>query len=299
MTVNIPTFYVMQYSSNVALLLQQSGSKLRGKVSEASYKGKQASPVDQIGSVEMQKVTTRFEPRTRTDAPTDRRWVYPVDYDLAQMIDSFDKLRTINDLTSPYAQNAAMAAGRAMDTEIINAFFGTAKTGETGGTSTTFPTSTNQVGVATGGANSKLNVAKLKEARKMLKKAHVDFDRDEIYVGITAEDDAALLDEIQIISSEFNGGEKPVLKDGKIMGFLGFQFVHCELIESKSTGTNKVRLPVWVKSGMHLGIWWDPAPTVAQRVDLKGDPWQVALNKSFGATRIEEAKVLEIESYRA
>lgn len=299
MTVNIPTFYVMEFSSNVALLLQQTGSKLRGTTQEQNHVGKQASPVDQIGSVEMQRVTTRFEPRTRTDAPTDRRWVFPVDYDLSQMVDSFDKLRTINDLQSPYAQNAAYAAGRALDGEIIKAFFGDAKTGEQGATTTSFPTTTNQVAVATGGANSKLNAAKLKLARKLLQKNFVDFDREEVYVGITAEDDSALLDEIQMISSDFAGTDRPVLKDGKISQFLGMRFVHCELLETKSTGTNKVRLPVYVKSGMHLGIWWDAAPTVAQRNDIKGDPWQLALNKSFGATRIEEKKVLEIESYRA
>ena len=77
MSVNIPTHYVQQYSTNIALLLQQQGSKLRDSVSVGSYVGKQSSPVDQIGKVEMQTVTSRFAPMNRVDAPTDRRWVIP------------------------------------------------------------------------------------------------------------------------------------------------------------------------------------------------------------------------------
>ena len=97
MSVNTPTHYVQQYSTNVNLLLQQKGSKLRGAVTMGSYVGKQASPVDQIGSITAQRVTSRFAPMGRVDAPTDRRWVFPIDFDLPQLIDHFDKLRLITD----------------------------------------------------------------------------------------------------------------------------------------------------------------------------------------------------------
>ena len=93
----IPTFQVEQFSTNVNLLLQQKGSKLAGAVTRGSHVGKQASPVDQIGAVEARKVINRFAPMGRVDAPTDRRWVFPVDYDLPQLIDSVDKLRLLTD----------------------------------------------------------------------------------------------------------------------------------------------------------------------------------------------------------
>lgn len=122
MSVNIPTHYVQQYSTNISLLLQQRGSKLRGTVLTGSHVGKAASPVDQIGKVEMQPVTTRFAQMGRVDAPTDRRWVYPSDFDLPQLIDTFDKLRTITDPSSAYVQNAVMAAGRQFDKLLCSAF---------------------------------------------------------------------------------------------------------------------------------------------------------------------------------
>lgn len=297
MSVNLPTFYVQQYSTNIQLLLQQKGSKLRAAVTSASYVGKQASPVDQIGKIEMQTVTSRFAPMGRVDASTDRRWVYPSDFDLPQLIDSFDKLRLIVDPESSYAQNAVMAAGRKIDSVICAAFTGTAKTGETGATSTSF-TAGNEVDVAVGGSNSKLNVAKLREAKKLMMANFIDFDMEQAFVGITAADHDAMLGEIQAVSADFNGG-MPVLKDGKIMSFMGFDFIHCELIETALAGSNEVTLPVWVKSGMHLGIWGDIAGSVSKRNDLQGEPWQLYTTLTCGATRIEENKVYAIESYRA
>lgn len=297
MSINIPTHFVQEYSTNVALLLQQKGSKLRNTVMSGSHVGKAATPVDQIGAIEMQTPSGRYAPMGRVDAPTDRRWVYPADRHLPQLIDSFDKLRLITDPSSSYVQNAVYAAGREMDKFIIDAFLGTAKTGESGGTSTPF-TAANEVDVATGGANSKLNVAKIKAVKELMMANEIDFDMEQAYIGITAADHASLLNEIQVISSDFNGG-MPVLQNGKITNFLGFTFVHTELIETRLAGTNEVTLPVWVKSGMHLGIWGDMQHSVSTRHDLQGEPWQLYTTLTAGATRLEENKVYAIESYRA
>jgi len=297
MSVNLPTHFVQQYSTNIALLLQQKGSKLRNAVMTGAHVGKQASPVDQFGSVEMQPVTGRFNPMSRVDAATDRRWIFPSDFDLPQQIDEFDKLRLITDPSSAYVQNAVMAAGRQFDKLIAAAFIGTAKTGEAGGTSTIF-TAANEVDVATGGANSKLNVAKIKAVKELMMSKHIDFDTEEAYIGITAADHASLLNEIQVISSDFNGG-MPVLQSGMISSFLGFRFIHCEQLETSLAGTNEVTLPVWVKSGMYLGLWNDIQNSVSQRNDLQGEPWQIYTKMTAGATRLEENKVFAIESYRA
>lgn len=296
MSINLPTHYVQEYATNVSLLLQQKGSKLRDTVTTGSHVGKAASPVDQIGKVEMQAVTSRFSPMGRVDAPTDRRWVYPSDFDLPQLIDSFDKLRLINDPTSSYSTNAMMAAGRKVDTVILSAVLGTAKTGEAGGTSTSF-TSGNEVGVSIGGSNSKLNVAKLREARRLMMSKFVDLEAEMPVIAITAYDHDALLGEIQVVSKDYNGGT-PVLKDGKITEFMGFRFVHCELVETVCAGSSKVTLPIWVKSGMYLGMWDDVSASVSQRNDLQGEPWQLYTKMTVGATRLEEDRVFSIVSYR-
>lgn len=289
MSINIPTHYAQQFATNVELLLQQKGSKLRQHVMSGSYIGEQASPVDQIGSVAMQAVTGRFEPMGRVDASTDRRWILPQDFDLPQLIDSFDKLRLLTDPESVYVQNAVFAAGRQIDDVIIDAFFGTAKTGKTGSTSTAH---SNTVAVNHGASsNVGLTVAKLRQARKLLKAAQVDIDLDPVTVIVTAAQEDNLLAEAQVISLDYN--EKPVLVDGKLNRFLGMNFVHCERLDTD--GSTYRRVPVFAKSGMHLGIWNDITTDISQRKDLKGLPFQSYVYLTVGATRIEENKVVEIK----
>ena len=293
MSVNFPTHYVQSFSTNVQLLLQQKGSKLREYVTTGNYVGKQASPVDQIGAIAAQRRTSRFQPMGRVDAPTDRRWIFPVDYDLPQLVDSIDKLRMVTDPESSLVQNALFAMGRAMDDEIISAFFATAKTGELAATDTAFGTA-QFVSVNTGGAASGLNVAKLREARKILMANEVDLDAEMPVCVITSNEHDDLLGEIQVVSKDFNSG--PVLVDGKITSFMGFKFVHCERL---TTGTDdqsgtSTGIPVFVKGAMHLGVWEDVKTSISKRNDLQGEPWQAYVTGTFGATRIEEKKIVRI-----
>lgn len=301
MSLNIPTHYVQQYSTNLQLLLQQKGSKLRDTVMTGPHVGKQASPVDQVGAVAAQRVVGRFQPMGRVDAPTDRRWVFPVDYDLPQLIDQFDKLRLLTDPQSTYATNGVYAMGRAMDDEIITAYFADAKTGENGGTTTAFGTalttaSGRNVSVGVGGAASGLNVAKLREGKKSLMAAEVDIDNDPLICVVTATQHDNLLNEVQVISGDFGWKDAPVLKEGKIERFLGINFKHCERLTTgtdDAAGTSR-QVPLYAKSGMYLGIWGDIQSDISQRKDLQGLPWQLYDVGTFGGTRLEEAKVRRI-----
>lgn len=298
MSVNIPSIFAQQFSTNIQLLLQTKGSKLRDAVTTGSHVGEQASPVDQVGSINATRVTTRFSNMPRTDATVDRRWVYPVDYDVNQLIDSFDKLRLVTDPTSAYVTNATYALGRAIDAELISAFFGTAKTGKTGSTSTSFLTG-NVVPVNTGGTDSGMNVPKLRFAKKLLMANEVDLDNDPIYCAITAKEADELLNEIQVISSDFNGADRPVLMDGKVTRFLGINFIHCEPLATLGAGTDdqsgsSTQIPMWAKSGMYLGMWADMAIDVSQRKDIQSLPFQAYAKMTVGATRLEEKKIVKI-----
>lgn len=298
MSANYPQLYAEEFSTNVNLLLQTKGSKLRPLLMPGTHVGNQASPVDQVGSVEAQQVTSRFAPMNRIDAPVDRRWVFPQDWDLPQMVDSFDKLRLISDPESVYVTNALYGLGRRFDDAILTSMFGTASTGVNGATSTVFKTA-NVVSVDTGGVASSLNVAKLRAGRKLLMSYEVDLDNDPIYCAITSAESDALLNEIQVVSSDFNGGgAKPVLQDGIINRFLGINFIHCERVHLQAgtddqNGTSNP-VPMWAKSGMHFGVWSDITTDVSQRKDVQGLPWQIYAKATFGATRLEEKKIIKI-----
>jgi hypothetical protein len=164
-------FFTTQFSTNIELLLQQRGSKLRGKVREGAHVGKMASPINQVGAITAKAPAGRFAPMGRQDADLFRRWVFPQPFELPQLIDQFDELETIVDPKSAFAENAGYAMGRAWDDAIIAAFFATAQLGQDAGglTSETFSTTNFQVASTFGSsAASGLTVAKIIEAKRIL-----------------------------------------------------------------------------------------------------------------------------------
>lgn len=284
MSFEVSTAFVQDYRSTVQLLLQQRGSKLRGAVTTGTYTGKAAKVVEQIGQVAAQRRTTRHADTPLISTPHDARWVTPKDYEWADLIDDVDKLRMIIDPTSPYALNGALALGRAMDDEIITAFFGTALTGEDGDTSTSFDSGQQIVSGSTG-----LTIAKLRAAKKLFLENEVDLDMDSLYLAFTADQHDDLLSETQAISLDYN--TKPVLVDGRITSFMGFNFINIERLGVD--GASARRCPAWAKSGVHLGLWDDVKTSIDKRAD-KSNSTQVYVKGTFGATRIEEGKVVEI-----
>ena len=290
----VTTHFVQQFTTNVALLSQQRMSRFRMATTVGSYTGKQGVPVDQFAPTVAQKRTTRYPALTPIDTQTDRRWVFPSDYDWNDLIDGIDRLRMLIDPQSSYVQNGSSAMNRAMDDEIIAAFFGTAKTGADGSTSTTFPAA-QQVSASEGAAAATgMNVEKLKAGLQLLLAAEAwdPAGGDPIYCAITAKQNRNLMDEVQVINADYNSNEQAVVNDGFIQKWGKVNFIHSERLPLN--GSSQTRCPLWVKEGMHLGLWQDVSSAIDQRVDLAGRPYQVYLYGTFGGTRIEEKKVTEL-----
>jgi hypothetical protein len=305
MSDQITTAFVQQYSTNVAMLLQQRGSKLREAVVTFPLLGKAASVLEQFGYVTPVRNMSRHSDTPLISTPQDRRWAYPEDWDWADLIDDQDKLRMLIDPTSPYVQAGAFAMGRAIDDESIAGFFGSNNTGQVGniptGLLSAYNSGSQVVPVTVGSANpTGLNISKLRAAKKMLMAAEVDIDNEQLFVAITAEQHDNLLNETQAISLDYN--TKPVLVDGKISSFMGFNFIHSERIPG-GAGFNKALnpaltgytegatylLPFWARSGVALGVWNDVKAQIDRRPD-KRNSWQVYVTGTFGGTRLEEKR---------
>ena len=71
MSFEVTTAFVQQYKTNVQMLLQQRGSKLRQAVMSDSYTGKAGKAVEQIGPVTAQKRTTRHSDTPLISTPHD------------------------------------------------------------------------------------------------------------------------------------------------------------------------------------------------------------------------------------
>lgn len=287
----ITTASVQQYRANVELLLQQKESRLRNAVTVGSYVGKAASVVEQFGEATAVKRTSRHSDTPLLSLSQDKRWVFPSDYEWASLIDNQDRLRAIIELTSPYAMAGAAAMNRVMDDVILAAIFGTNYTGENGTTSETFGTvgsGTYDVGVNTGGTASSLNVAKLQGAIRILMTANKGELMEPVYGAISSYEHDALLKEVQVHNKDYGG--TAVLVDGKVKRFMGIDFI----ITERLTITSGNRLiPIWLKSGMHLGMWDGVTAKISERND-KGHATQVYLAMTLGATRTQLGKQVRV-----
>lgn len=285
--------FTTQFSTNLELLLQQMGSLLRGKIREGFHVGKMASPINQIGAITSQAPAGRFAPLQRVDANLVRRWVFPQERELPQLVDQFDEYQTVVDPKSMYAQNTAMAFGRDWDDAIIAAFFGTAQTGQDAANLTGETASTTTYGVSDtfgSSASTGLTVAKIIEARRIMRHYHVDVDTDPLSLLIGSKQESDLLQQVQVVSTEF--ADRPILTNGKLTQFLGFDIVVSERL---SPGTASLRqCYAWAKSGMYLGMWKDMEVQMDRRIDLSSQPWQIYAKHMYGATRTQLGKVIQI-----
>lgn len=289
----ITTASVQQYKANVELLLQQKDSLLRNWVTSGAYVGKAAAIVEQFGSATAQLKVSRHEDTPLLDLAQDKRWVFPSDYEWASLIDTEDQLRAIIDLTSPYAMAGAAAMKRAIDDVILAAFFGTAYTGENGTTTESFGTlgsGTYDVGVNVGGTASSLNVAKLQSSIQKLIAANKGDLMEAVYGAIGSYEHDALLKEIQVVNKDYNGGAA-VLENGRVKRALGVDFA---VTERLSIVSGNRLIPLWLKSGMHLGMWQDITAKIGERAD-KGYANQVYLAMTLGATRTQLGKQIRIQ----
>lgn len=285
MSFEVTTAFVQQYTTNVQLLLQQRGSKLRDYCTMGSYTGEGAKAVEQIGAVTAQARTSRHGDTPLISTPHDARWVYPTDFEWADLVDDQDKLRMLIDPTSPYAQNGAYALGRSLDDIIITAALGSAKTGKTGSTTTAFATATQSIAV--GGTG--LTVAKLRQAKRILMTNEVDIANDPLYMAVTAVQIDNLLGTTEVTSADFNSVK--ALVNGDVDTFMGFKFVNIERLGLDGSGDR--RCFAWAKSGLHVGMWNDINTKITERAD-KSYATQVYVKGTFGATRTDEKKVVEI-----
>ena len=281
MSTQISTAFVNQFSANVTMLSQQMGSLLRNTVDTESVNGEKAF-FDQIGSAAAAVRTTRHSDTPLMETPHQRRMVTLQDYEYADLIDDQDKIRMLSDPTSVYAKAAAAGIGRAMDDTIIAAFNASASTGKAGTTSTALPAGNI---IAHGSAG--LTIAKLVSAKKKLDEGSVDPSINR-YIVVSPEQIEDLLNTTAVQSADFNTVRS--LATGTLDSFVGFKFIVSNRL--KDDGTSR-QCYAWAEDGMKMAIGKEPSAQITQRAD-KSYATQVYYCASFGATRMEEAKVIQI-----
>lgn len=287
---SVPEHHVSMYTANVRATLAKRGGLLTGLVTRGSYTGEKVQLVNFIGPVEFIERNTPYSDTKLTELEHTQRWLTGREFDAAILIDRLDMLKMIYDPTSPYVERMREAAARKMDEIIVNKFFADAKAGKDAGTTVTFPAADTVVNGST-----RFTVAKLRSARKLFKKRHVDLRSMRPHIAVTAEQIDDLLGEVAVGSNDYNS-VKPLV-DGEVNQFMGFTFVPYEDYNGRGLPkTGNVRtLPAWVQDGMHLGVWDDLTITINNRAD-KNNIKQLHATFTADATRLEEGKVIAIEA---
>ena len=281
MSNQITTAFVQQFSANITTLSQQQGSILRGAVRQESVTGEKAF-FDQVGSTAAVKRTSRHGDTPLVETPHSRRMVTMDSYEWSDLIDDADKVAMLADPTNVYAQSASFAIGRAMDDAIIEAATGTAKTGKSGGTSTTLPSGQQ---IAAGSAD--LTIAKLIQTRKIFSQNSVD-PSIPLNIVVGPEQIESLLNTTQVTSSDFNTVR--ALVSGQVDTFMGMTF-HISNRLAKS-GNNRTCF-AFASDGITMAVGKDVMARIDERAD-KSYSTQVYYCATFGATRMEEEKVVQI-----
>lgn len=296
----IETHFTDQYKGNLKHLLQNAGGAYRPLMTETRCAGEQSVVVNQFGSVEMTEVTERFASMGRTEPTRQRVWLEPKIYDLPLPVDRFDQLKTeMIDIKSNLTEAGVKAVMRKIDDIARDAFFADILVGQKGASTESFDTTNHRVDAAIGaGADTGLNVEKIIRAKRILKENENYMKGDKVCLAIHPKQEEDLLNQTKVISTDyFESNGRPVFNsDGELQQFLGVNIVCTTKVPSNSS----YRLnPMWVQSGMAMGLWQDMEVKVHERPDLQGIPWQVYLTIMMNVTRTEAGRVVQIESTEA
>jgi hypothetical protein len=300
----IPTWRIQEFRAEVMHRLQEQGGRLRNTVSfKGGYSGIQAAAVNYLGTTEATPITDRKGPSPSMELNHERRWIDPIGREWGHLDDRFDRFFTGISATGEYTQAGIKAMQRAEDIEIFDSFYRTAKTGETGTTLETYASintgSKFTVGVNVGGTNTGLNRAKLIQLRRIFEKEYVNLDTEELHMIITELEVEDLLSDPTLLSNDYMN--EKALATGKLPSILGFNFHVFSTLTLQKTAdltlsTNTRTLPVWVKSGMHLGMWEEMNMKAGEDPAYKFN-YRVYMSAHYGATRLEPGKVLQCQVY--
>jgi hypothetical protein len=298
MSQNVPTAFVVEYRNNMALALQQRRAKIWPFIPLVEAAGERIVLKDFIGSVTAYEKDTRHSDTEYVNTPHDRLHIpAPNPMVVADLVDKEDQLRAKIQLTSGYMMSAVAALNRAKDAAALRAIFGNMITGKDGTTTVPFP-SANVVAASVGaGAATRMNVAKLRAARKLLAQNQVDMDEEKFMV-LTAEQIDDLMNEVPVTSADFSRNAGKVNDEGRLNSFMGFTFIEMELgnthLGSAAAltvdGSGYRKNPFWVKSGL-VGGEWESLFTDITRLPTKHYSTQVYARWAGAATRTENGKV--------
>jgi hypothetical protein len=282
------TAFVRQYKDTITILAQQMDSRLSSTVMvDNDFQGEKKF-YEQYASDDLVEIMSQYAD-TPIQLPDHRRRMITPRYFVGNTLeDPKDALQMLIDPKSTYMQAKQAAVNRKKDDIIIAAFAGTAYTGKDGTTSQSFD-SNNQIAVTIGGGGSDvgMNKTKLLNAKRLLDAGEVE--KESRYAVHTARQLEDLLNTTEVASADFNTVR--ALVQGEINTWIGFEWKHTERL--LTDGSSDRLCYCYQMKAIQLAIQKDAEGRVDQRPD-KNYAWQVYMRICLGATRLEEARIVQI-----
>lgn len=299
MSDEITTAMVDTYNTGIEMLAQQMQSKLIDRVRTESKTGER-NAFDQLGAVAARKKTGRHSDTKYINSPHRRRWVMQDHYVVADLLDEEDLIEILNNPGGAYSRAFVAALNRERDAEVIRAALGTSFTGKNGTELVPFPAGNI---IPDGGTG--MTLAKVSGAMRRLKQANAVEGDAELTIAWTAVQEEEFINLPEVKSVDFNN--QRVLVSGGMDGkFYGFDYERLEdWTDEEGTlhrilpKTGTVRSCVaWVKDGILLN---NPKVPMVRADPLPGKDysWQYHGKASFGGTRMQESKVIQINVQEA
>lgn len=282
MSFQVTEAFVQQFSANFAHLAQQMESRFQGCVRiEAGIVG-DSKKINRIGATAAQKRTTRHGDTPLIETPHSTRWIDLEDYEWADLVDELDKKKLLADPTSDYLKAGVSAMNRAKDDAIYTSARGNARSS----TGTVALPAGQKIAVAATG----LTKTKIIQTKKMFRANEADEENgEELHFAYGSEQMEDLMADTTLTSADYMAVQ--MLQDGKVARkWMGFTWIPFERMYKSGNDRYCV---AWAKSGMALGIGADVMTRVTERAD-KSYALQPYARMSIGATRVEDAKVVEI-----
>lgn len=288
------------FTNNVtATLRQQPGMLYPMCGSSANYSGNKIARIEnRFGRLRMQEKQERNGDTENTDISSVARWIAPGRLEnVAPLLDREDAQVTEVDLASPLVREVAEAAATYHDDRFGAGFFGNALQGELGETSVPFKSANTVVHGGTG-----LTLPKLIALQEMMRLRHVNFMRETPIILLQPRD-VAQLQAIEEYKNADYSGSTPLVA-GEIKPFMGFRFI-CIVPDAESMpkswpnffadgGTTR-RLPAFVPSGLHRGVWVEFWGKITERAD-KSYSQQFYGEARSSVTRTDEDKCFILET---
>jgi hypothetical protein len=312
--IQVPKHYVDRFRDEIFHKAQQAQIVLAGGVRKESHMYGEAVFYDSFEQTYVNKRTERAQQTKIVEVDRDRRAVYAEFYDHAQLIDSIDKAKMINDPTSALTKAYQMAFLRKMDEVIYDAALSPAFTGRNGTVQVVLPNTQKLVahdGTATTPADLNIRTL-LKVKRKFLDNnigTGADMADGLLHIAIRPAQLEQLLGRVEVQSADYNTVR--ALVKGEIDTFLGMkfhiyngikqteattQFVVTDGTVGSGAGTAPIgsdRCIVWYQDGILLSQGSSMVARVDNRPDLS-NATQLFAEMHIGATRMEEVKVIEL-----